>query len=126
MMDSVYVTYAADGTTITGAFANPQGFITTPMSPSDPAVSAFMNPPPPQTVLSQDLMAQFTVADYSAIVAAVAGNASFGLLWVSLQTQKDPMVVTNARFLAGWAALTQVLGAPRMAAIATALSVMVT
>jgi hypothetical protein len=45
------------------------------------------------------------------------------LLWASLQAQKDPMVVTNARFLAGWSALVQVLGAPRMTAIATALGV---
>jgi hypothetical protein len=31
------------------------------------------------------------------------------------------MVVQNARFQAGWAALVQVLGQPRMSTIATAL-----
>ena len=35
--------------------------------------------------------------------------------------QRDPMVVQNARFQAGWAALVQVLGQPRMSMIATAL-----
>jgi len=35
--------------------------------------------------------------------------------------QRDPMVVQNARFQAGWAALVQVLGQPRMSTIATAL-----
>jgi hypothetical protein len=75
------------------------------------------------SVLSQDIMAQFTVADFTAIKAAVASNDNFGLLWASLQAQKDAMLVTNARFKAGWSALVTVLGAPRMAAIAAALGV---
>jgi hypothetical protein len=78
---------------------------------------------PPQSVLSQDLMAQFTAADYTAIKAAIATNDQFGLLWASLQAQKDPMTITKPRFKAGWAALVQVLGAARMTAIATALGV---
>src|ERR1700682_6320840 len=79
-------------------------------SPPQPVI-----PPQPITsVLSQDLMAQFTVGDYTAIVAAVAATPAFGLLWVSLQAQKDPMIIANARFKAGWAALVQVLGQPRM------------
>ena len=80
-------------------------------------------PAPPASILSQDLMAQFTVADYGTIKAAVAASDPFGLLWVSLQTQKDPMIVTNARFLSGWSALVSVLGQPRMTAISTALGV---
>ena len=84
------------------------------------------NPPPPKSVLSQDLMAQFTVADYTAIKTAVASNDVFGLLWVSLQAQRDPMMISNARFQTGWAALVTVLGAPRMSAIATALGVTMT
>jgi len=79
--------------------------------------------PLPQSVLSQDLMAQFSVADYTAIVSAVSANPALGLLWASLQAQHDPMIVTNARFQAGWSALVTVLGAPRMSAIATALGV---
>lgn len=82
-------------------------------------------PPPPAQVMSQDIMAQFTAADATLIQAAIAGNAQFWLLWSAMQAQSDPMVVTNARFLTGWAALTQVLGAPRMAAIATALGITV-
>ena len=78
-------------------------------------------PAPPAQVLSQDLMAQFTVADYTAIKAAVAGNDSLGLLWSALQAQKDPMVVTNARFQQGWSALVTVLTQSRMNEIATAL-----
>jgi hypothetical protein len=79
----------------------------------------------PQTVLSQDLMAQFTAADATAIQAAISGNVQFWLLWQALTTQKDPMIVTNARFLAGWNALVQVLGQARMDAIAAALGVTV-
>ena len=80
----------------------------------------------PQSILSQDLMAQFTVADYTLIVAAIAATPAFGLLWVSLQAQGGPMIVTNARFLAGWSALVTVLGQARMTAIASALNVTVT
>jgi hypothetical protein len=79
--------------------------------------------PPPAQVLAQDLMAQFTADDATAIQAAVAGNVQFWLLWSAMQAQKDPMIVTNARFQAGWSALITVLGAPRMTGIATALSV---
>lgn len=77
----------------------------------------------PQSVLPQDLMAQFTADDAAKIQAAVAGNAQFWLLWSAMQAQKDPMVVTNARFVSGWNALVQVLGQARMTAIATALGV---
>lgn len=83
-------------------------------------------PPPPQSVLSQDLMAQFTAADATAIQVAIAGNVQFWLLWNALTTQKDPMPVTNPRFKLGWSTLVQVLGQPRMDAIATALGVTVT
>jgi hypothetical protein len=78
-----------------------------------------------QSVLSQDLMAQFTVAYFTAIKTAVATNDAFGLLWASMQAQRDPMVVSNSRFQTGWAALVTVLGAPRMVAIAAALGVTV-
>jgi hypothetical protein len=109
---------------IVGVYTNKQpGYAEEQIADTDPSVVAFLNPVMPQAVLSQDLMAQFTVADYTAIVAAVAATPAFGLLWVSLQAQKDPMIVTNARFQAGWSALITVLGAPRMAAIATALGV---
>lgn len=79
--------------------------------------------PAPAQVLSQDLMAQFTAADITTIQAAIGGNAALALLWYSMLAQRDPMTVTNARFLAGWAALVQVLGQPRMTATATALGV---
>lgn len=82
-------------------------------------------PAVPQSVLSQDLMAQFTADDAAKIQAAIAGKVQFWLLWQSLTTQKDPMLVTNARFLAGWGALVSVLGQPRMDAIAAALGVTV-
>jgi hypothetical protein len=77
----------------------------------------------PKTVLPQDLMAQFTADDASAIRAAVDANASFWLLWSAMAAQKDPMTVTNDRFLQGWGALTFVLGPARMAAIAASLGV---
>lgn len=80
---------------------------------------------PLTSILSQDLMVQFTADDAAKIQTAVAGNAQFWLLWSAMQAQKDPMEITNDRFLMGWAALMQVLGASRMAAIATALNVTV-
>lgn len=76
-----------------------------------------------QSILSQDLMAQFTTADATKIQVAIAGNVGFWLLWSAMQAQSDPMIVTNARFLQGWSALTTVLGADRMAAIAATLGV---
>lgn len=81
--------------------------------------------PLPQSVLSQDIMAQFTAADATLIQAAVNSNVQFWLLWSAFQAQSDPMIVTNARFQTGWAALITVLGSARMAAIATALGITV-
>lgn len=101
---------------IGGTYIN--GVYTAPPAPPAP-------PPLPQTVLSQDLMAQFTAADATAIQAAISGNVQFWLLWQALTTQKDPMLVTNQRFLDGWHALVQVLGQSRMDAIASALGVTV-
>lgn len=76
-----------------------------------------------KTILSQELMAQFTVEDYGHIKNAIAGNDAFGLLWVSLQTQKDAMNVQSTRFRAGWNALIEALGGPRMQEIGVALGV---
>lgn len=121
-----WVQYDASGA-ICGVCANQQNGIYTEnyLDASNPTVVAFLNPPTPQTVLSQDLMAQFTAADATLIQTAIASDAQFWLLWSAMQAQKDPMVITNARFLAGWAALVQVLGQPRMTAIATALNITV-
>lgn len=80
-------------------------------------------PPPPEQILSQDLMAQFTADDAAKIQTAISGNVQFWLLWNAMTAQKDPMLVTNARFLQGWNALIQVLTKPRMDAIAAALGV---
>lgn len=95
---------------------------------ADPKVGAAVQgytPVIPQYVLSQDLMAQFTADDLTKIKAAIDANIQFWGLWSAMQAQKDPMLVTNARFLAGWNALVQVLGQPRMDAIATALGVVI-
>jgi hypothetical protein len=111
---------------ISGAFANQQPGYADEFLPDDnPALVAFLNPPKPQTILSQDLMAQFTTADLTAIKSAIDANIQFWGLWNALTTQKDPMIVNNARFLSGWGALVQVLGQSRMDAIATALGVTV-
>lgn len=90
----------------------------------DGSVVKYEPPPmPPASILSQELMAQFTPADAVKIQAAIAANASLWLLWSSLQAQSDPMLVTSDRFKQGWTALTNVLGAARMNAIAAALGV---
>src|SRR5262249_10811646 len=89
------------------------------------AADPYVAPPAaPATVLPQDLMAQFAAADMVKINAARVADASGAtdLLWYSMVAQRDPMVVINARFRQGWAALVQVLGADRMEQIATALS----
>jgi hypothetical protein len=77
----------------------------------------------PQTVLAQDLMAQFAATDIAAIQTAISSDTAKALLWYSLLAQRDPMHVTNDRFLAGWRALIGVLGIDRMNAIAAALGV---
>jgi hypothetical protein len=83
----------------------------------------YSDPLPVTSVLSLDLMAQFTVVDATTIHAALATNPSFWRLWSAMQAQSDPMLITGARFVAGWTALVQLLGAARMAAIATALNI---
>ena len=80
----------------------------------------------PQSIMPQDLMAQFTAVDMSTIQTAISADPAKMLLWYAMVAQRDPMLVTNARFLAGWSALIQVLGQTRMNAIATALGVSVT
>ena len=89
---------------------------------ADPYVAP---PPPPAQFLPQDLMAQFAPADMVKITAAINADATgqVQLLWFAMVAQRDPMVVTNPRVLAGWSALVTVLGQDRMNAIATALAV---
>lgn len=122
MSDPVWVSKDASGN-INGVFTNPQSFPVTQTTSDNPAVIAFLNPPVLQTVLPQDLMAQFTAADMVKINAARATDTTGAtdLLWYSMVAQRDPMVVTNARFTSGWSALVSVLGQARMNAIATAL-----
>lgn len=79
----------------------------------------------PQSILPQDLMAQFTADDAAKIQVAIAANPTFWLLWSAMQAQRDPMFVTNDRFLQGWSSLITVLGQARMDAIANALGVTV-
>lgn len=86
----------------------------------------YVPPAQPRTILSQDLMVQFTVDDATRIQAAISGNSQFWLLWSAMQAQRDPMIVTRDRFRAGWAALSEVLGPARMAKIATAFDVTIT
>jgi hypothetical protein len=79
----------------------------------------------PQTVLPQDLMAQFTPADMTKIMGVVSTDATgqAPLLWYAMIAQRDPMEVQNARFQQGWQALASVLGQARMSEIASALSI---
>jgi hypothetical protein len=79
----------------------------------------------PQTVLPQDLMAQFTPADMTKIMAAISADATGqkALLWYAMIAQRDPMELKNARFQAGWNALIGALGSDRMNAIAAALGI---
>lgn len=82
--------------------------------------------PPKTSLLSQDLIAQFTASDLTTIKTTIDASIQFWGLWSALQAQKDPMIVTNDRFLKGWRALVSVLGQPRMDEIATALGITVT
>lgn len=127
MTDIVYVQRNETGN-ICGVFANMQpGYAEESLSADDPAIVAFLAPPVvPQSILSEDLMKQFTTADLMAIKTGVDASIQFWGYWSALQAQKSPMVVTNERFLAGWRALITVLGATRMDEIATALGITVT
>lgn len=82
---------------------------------------AIVPPPSPATVLPQELMAEIKPDDAALIRAAIATDDRKWLLWQAMTAQRDPMVVTSTRFLAGWSALTEVLGAGRMAEITAAL-----
>jgi len=57
--------------------------------------------PPPQSVLSQDLIAQFTDDDAAKIQVAVADNVQLWLICSAMLAQRDPMVASNARLRAG-------------------------
>ena len=85
------------------------------------AFPRFNDKVPATSVLPQDLIAQFTADDVAKIQTVISGNTQFWLLWSAMLAQKDPMIVTSTRFQAGWAALVQVLGQPRMTAIAAAV-----
>jgi len=100
--------YAIGGTFLNGVYTAP---------PSSPLL------PLPPSVLPQDLMAQFTAADIAAIQVAIASNSAQATLWYAMLAQRDPMLVSNARFQTGWQALVSVLGQARTNAIATALGV---
>ena len=109
---------------ITGVYSNQQvGLADEQLSDSDASVVAYFNPPKQQTVLSQDVVDQFTAVDYGKIKTAVGLSDASGLKWVSLQAQSEPMIITSTRFLAIWNDLVKILGQPRMNAIATALGV---
>src|SRR5262245_3903571 len=82
--------YAIGGTLLNGVY-------TAPPSPPPP-------PPPPPSILPQDLMAQFTAADIAAIQVAIASNSAQATLWYAMLAQRDPMLVSNARFQTGWQA----------------------
>lgn len=123
-----YVQRDASGA-ICGVYGCPQaGFATEFVADDNTALATFLlrSSSAPPAVLPQDLMAQFTQTDATAIQTAIAGNIQFWLLWNSMVAQRDPMQVTNARFKSGWSALVSVLGQPRMDAIASALGVTVT
>ena len=113
LIEEVDTTLEIGGTYLNGIYTKPVS------APSDE-----MQPPPP-SVLPQDLMAQFTTDDATKIQVAISANVQFWLLWQAMTAQKDPMLVTNQRFLAGWQGLIQVLGAERMKQISSALGVVV-
>ncbi len=89
------------------------------------AFPKYNDPVSATVVLSHDLMLLFTVADYTKIKDAQVLDNQFGLYWTQLQTNKDQMSISDTYFKTRWAALVQVLGQPRMTAIATALNVVI-
>lgn len=79
---------------------------------------------PQGAFVARDLIAQLTPGDTAAILNAVSASPGMALLWYSLLAQgQAPIELSSARFQNGWAALTQVLGADRCAALATALNI---
>lgn len=77
------------------------------------------------TVLSQDLLAQFTPEDIGSIQKTINASPAMALLWYSLLAQRDEMQINNERFQTGWSALINVLGLPRMQAIASNLGIII-
>jgi len=77
---------------------------------------------PALSFLARDFFAELTVADFTALKAAIAANDALALLWASLQAQGEAPISTAAlRFQSGWAGLRQALGEARADEIATAL-----
>ena len=77
---------------------------------------------PAESVLPQDLIAQFTTDEAGIIREAIRDRGpEVWILWQVLMAQCEPMVGTNARFLLGWNGLRQLLGAVRMNEIAATL-----
>lgn len=81
------------------------------------------SPAPKTHIIPQLIMAEFTTDDVVAIQAAIASNPQLWLLWNAFLAQRDPMSLVSERFLAGWNALVAILGAERMATIATNLDI---
>jgi hypothetical protein len=73
-----YVTYDTNNN-VTGVFANPQSFQTTQVSDNDPAVVAFLNPPPPipnilRRQFYQQLSVQAIITQAQALAAVQSGT----------------------------------------------------
>lgn len=90
--------------------------------PTDAAINVAIASGPPATILPQDLMAQFTTTDATAIRTALNGaTTNAWLTWHLFLSHKGVFVVTDVKFLQIWNALVTLLGQTRMNAIATAL-----
>lgn len=92
-----YVTYAVDGTTITGVFANPQPFPTTQLADTDPTVLAFLNPAPVPTCHVWQIKAALTSAQLATINSAIAGMNNPAL--TEFFNQGDDLVPANSSTL---------------------------
>lgn len=99
MRDTVYVTYADDGVTVTGVFANQQEFATTPLAITDPAITAFRSPNPvPQTVTPRQARLALNAAGLldavNAAVNAAGGETLITWEYATEVLRTDPLITT--------------------------------
>jgi len=96
-MEPVFVTYASDGVTITGVFANLPSFPTTQLAGDDPTVVAFLTPNPvPQSVSPRQarlaLNQQGLLDQVNAAVTAAGGATLITWEYATQINRSDPMI----------------------------------
>lgn len=80
-------------------------------------------PAQPQSIASQDIVAQLTKSDAQAIQTTIASNQQVWLSWSSMLAHKENIYVTDPLLVTWWTDLTTALSNGRMKQLAKALGI---